>query len=113
MPENRPVTVAGGGSHEAGARSGTRTAATGRRGLAALLIHHGTVVSVDRLEHLLWADRPPAEPASALQTLVWRLREAVRAAGCDSAIRLLTTAPGYVLQVDGERFERLVRAAAA
>jgi predicted ATPase/DNA-binding SARP family transcriptional activator len=89
-----------------------------RRLLAALLIHHGTVVPVDRLEHLLWADHPPAEPASALQTLVWRLREAVRAASCDSAIRLLTTAPGYVLQVDGEqvdavRFERLVRAAAA
>jgi predicted ATPase/DNA-binding SARP family transcriptional activator len=89
-----------------------------RRLLAALLIHHGTVVSVNRLEHLLWAEHPPAEPASALQTLVWRLREAVRAAGCDSAIRVLTTAPGYVLQVDGEqvdavRFERLVRAAAA
>ncbi len=84
-----------------------------RRLLAVLLVHHGIVVSVDRLAHLLWADQPPAEPARALQTLVWRLRDAVRTAGCTGAMRLLTRAPGYVLEVDGEqvdavRFERLV-----
>ncbi len=42
--------------------------------------------------------------------------EPVRAAGCDGGARLLTRAPGYLLDVDGDqvdivRFERLVRAA--
>lgn len=100
-----------------GGRSLLRSARL-RRLLAVLLVHHGTVVSVDRLTHLLWADHPPAEPANALQTLVWRLRDAVRAAGCDRATRLLTAAPGYVLEVDGEqldavRFEQLVATAGA
>ena len=89
-----------------------------RRLLAVLLVHHGTVVSVDRLAQVLWEDGQPAEPTAALQTLVWRLREAVRAADCDGAARLLTRTPGYLLDVDGEqvdvvRFERLVRTAAS
>ncbi len=77
---------------------------------------HGTVVSADRLAHMLWGDGQPAEPVAALHTLVWRLREAVRAAGCDGAVRLLTRAPGYLLDLDGEqvdvvRFEWLMRTA--
>ena len=60
--------------------------------------------------------RQPADPAAALQNLVWRLRQALRAAGCEGAARPLTRAPGYLLEVEGEqvdlvRFERLVRAA--
>ncbi len=87
-----------------------------RRLLAVLLVHHGTVVSADRLAQLVWGEGQPAEPAAALQNLVWRLREALRAAGCNHAARLLTRAPGYLLEVDGDqvdvvRFERLMRTA--
>ncbi len=110
-----PVRVRVLGSLELGGDRGLRSGRL-RRLLAVLLVHHGTVVSADRLAQLLWGDAQPAEPAAALQTLVWRLREAVRAAGCDSAVRILTRAPGYLLDVDGEqvdvvRFERLVRTA--
>ncbi len=110
-----PVRVRVLGSLQLGGDRGLRSQRL-RRLLAVLLVHHGTAVSTDRLAQLLWGDGQPAEPAAALQNLVWRLREAVRAAGCDGATRLLTRAPGYLLDVDGEqvdvvRFERLVRTA--
>ena len=89
-----------------------------RKLLAVLLACRGKAVSADRLAQAVWGDRQPADPSAALQNLVWRLREALRAAGCDGAARLLTRAPGYLLEVEGEqvdgvRFERQVRAAAA
>lgn len=111
-----PVRIRVLGSLQLGSGGSLLRAGRLRRLLAVLLVHHGTVVSVDRLADLLWGDRPPAEPANALQTLVWRLRVALRTAGCDGAARLLTMAPGYVLEVDDEqvdaiRFEQLVHAA--
>jgi DNA-binding SARP family transcriptional activator len=89
-----------------------------RKLLAVLLVWRGTAVSADRLAQAVWGDRQPADPSSALQNLVWRLRKALHAAGCGGAIRLLTRAPGYLLEVKGEqvdsvRFERQVRAAAS
>jgi predicted ATPase/DNA-binding SARP family transcriptional activator len=89
-----------------------------RRLFAVLMMRRGEAVSADRLTQAVWGDRQPADPSAALQNLVWRLREALRDAGCDDAARLLTRAPGYLLEVEGEqvdivRFERLVRAAAA
>jgi predicted ATPase/DNA-binding SARP family transcriptional activator len=89
-----------------------------RKLLAVLLVCRGTVVSADRLAQAVWGDRQPADPLAALQNLVWRLRQALHAAGCEGAVRLLTRPPGYLLeveaeQVDGVRFERQVRAAAA
>ncbi|MDQ4009281.1 MAG: winged helix-turn-helix domain-containing protein [Actinomycetota bacterium] len=111
-----PVRIRVLGSLQLGGDRGPLRSGRLRRLLAALLVQHGTVVSTDRLAQLLWGDGQPTEPAAALQTLVWRLREALRAAGCDGAARLLTRAPGYLLDVDGEqvdvvRFERLVRSA--
>ena len=89
-----------------------------RRLFVVLLACRGTVVSCDRIAQFVWGDGQPADPSAALQTLVWRLREALRYAGCDGAARLLTRAPGYLLEIEGEqadfvRFERLVHAAAA
>src|SRR5690349_5986319 len=85
--------------------------------LAVLLVRRGSTVSADRLAQAVWDDRPPADPSAALHNLVWRLRQALHAAGCEGAVRLLTRAPGYFLdveseQVDSARFERQVRAAA-
>jgi DNA-binding winged helix-turn-helix (wHTH) protein len=87
-----------------------------RRLFAVLLVHRGMAVSADRIAQVVWGDRQPADPSAAVQTLVWRLRQALRAARCDGAARLLTRAPGYLLEAEGEqvdlvRFERLVRAA--
>jgi DNA-binding SARP family transcriptional activator len=72
--------------------------------LAALLARSGEVVSADRLADLLWGDAPPADPVSALHSLVSRLR---RTLGPEV---LATRPPGYVLrpdkaEIDAVRFE--------
>jgi predicted ATPase/DNA-binding SARP family transcriptional activator len=77
-----------------------------RRLLALLLVHAGTVVSVDRITDVLWGDDPPANPTNALHNLVFRLRKVVGGG-------LVTRAPGYVLQqpagaTDASQFEDLV-----
>ncbi|WP_068029683.1 AfsR/SARP family transcriptional regulator [Nocardia mexicana] len=64
--------------------------------LAGLLVDPGRVVSGDRLVEGIWGDRAPARPASALQTLVSRLRRAV---GADLVAYRST---GYVLVVPAE-----------
>ena len=89
-----------------------------RKLLAVLLVYRGTAVSADRLAQAVWGGCQPADPSAALQSLVWRLRQALHATGCEGAVRLLTRPPGYLLEVEGEqvdgvRFERQVRAAAA
>lgn len=75
--------------------------------LAALLARSGEVVSADRLAHLLWGDAQPADPASALHSLVSRLR---RMLGPEV---LVTRPPGYALrpdkvEIDAVRFENLL-----
>jgi predicted ATPase/DNA-binding SARP family transcriptional activator len=86
-----------------------------RRLLAVLLIDAGAVVSVDRLADAIWGDAPPVNVAGALHNLVSRLRALLRPAA-SSGCALLTTAPGYVLElgtteVDAARFERHAREA--
>src|SRR5215204_1327742 len=71
--------------------------------LAILLIHRGTVVSVDRIVDLLWGERPPDTAAKTVQVYVSRLRKALGEG------LLLTRGGGYVLelaphQLDAERF---------
>jgi predicted ATPase/DNA-binding SARP family transcriptional activator len=63
--------------------------------VARLALDAGRAVTVDALAEALWPDRAPAEPREALQTLVWRLRRALRAAGSDDA--LTAAADGYAL----------------
>jgi DNA-binding SARP family transcriptional activator/tetratricopeptide (TPR) repeat protein len=78
--------------------------------LADLLLHTGSVVSMDTLIDDLWgADAPPTADA-VVQNAVHRLRHVL---GKDA---IETRAPGYLLRVDpgaidARRFERLVREA--
>jgi predicted ATPase/DNA-binding SARP family transcriptional activator len=76
--------------------------------LARLALDAGRAVSVEALIDGLWGDQPPADAANALQSLVSRLRRALRPAGAE-----LESGPGgYRLAlearaVDVHRFERL------
>ena len=75
--------------------------------LAALLVHHGQVVSTERLVDLLWGENAPKTATTSLQNAVSQLR---RELGADV---VETRAPGYSLAVepdaiDAVRFERLL-----
>ena len=103
-----PLEVADG--HATVALGGVRQ----RTLLAILLLNANEVVSADRLIDELWGERSPESGRSALQVRVSQLRKALGQGGA----QLLTRAPGYVLsldrdQLDLQRFERLVREAAA
>ncbi|HEY9524685.1 MAG TPA: winged helix-turn-helix domain-containing protein, partial [Thermopolyspora sp.] len=63
--------------------------------LAALALEPGRLVPADRLIGMLWGDGPPTNPANALQTLVKRLRAALRPSAAVAA-----RAGGYLLDVD-------------
>jgi DNA-binding SARP family transcriptional activator/energy-coupling factor transporter ATP-binding protein EcfA2 len=88
--------------------------------LARLLAGRGSVVSVDALVDDLWGDQPPEQPTAAIQAFVSRLRrqlEPNRQPRATASV-LATVPPGYVLRprtedVDGWRFEQLVRSAVA
>ncbi|REH46265.1 transcriptional regulator [Kutzneria buriramensis] len=89
----------------------TRPVPTGRGGvlLAALIVHAGTVVSVDPLADYVWNHDPPRQVRAALQTMLTRLRQVV---GASVAPRIRTAAPGYVFdlradELDLRRFETL------
>ena len=75
--------------------------------LAALLVHHGQVVSTDRLVDLLWGESAPKTATTSLQNGISQLR---RVLGADV---LATRAPGYVIAVEPDainavRFEALL-----
>lgn len=75
--------------------------------LAALLVHRGTAVSVDRLIDELWGEQPPASAIKIVQGYVSNLRKVLG----DGV--LVTRGRGYLLQVepgqlDVDRFESLV-----
>ncbi|MGO1057241.1 BTAD domain-containing putative transcriptional regulator [Crossiella sp. CA198] len=75
--------------------------------LAVLLVHAGRVVSADRLVEDLWGERPPTNPAAAVQHKVWQLRRAIGAELVESR------PPGYLLRVepgalDADRFTGLL-----
>jgi DNA-binding SARP family transcriptional activator/tetratricopeptide (TPR) repeat protein len=81
--------------------------------LALLLLEHGACMPVDRLVELAW-EEPPAAARRVVFAHVARLRKAIAGAGAE----LVTTPPGYTLevepdQVDVHRFRRLVDAASA
>jgi DNA-binding SARP family transcriptional activator len=75
--------------------------------LVNLIVHHGQVVSRDRLIEDLWAGSPPSTGLGVLQNYVSQLRKAL------GTNIVLTRGPGYLLDtdprnVDSVRFERLV-----
>jgi predicted ATPase/DNA-binding SARP family transcriptional activator len=94
--------------------SGTPVALAGlrlRRLLARLAVDPGRLVTAESLIDAIWADRPPAGAASALQSLVSRLRHSLP----DDAAPLESQPAGYRLAVpqdtvDIARFERLAAA---
>jgi len=72
--------------------------------LAILLLHHGEVVSSDRLIDLLWGEEPPRSATKTVQVYVFNLRKVLG----DGV--LLTRDRGYLLDseqeaVDAHRFE--------
>jgi DNA-binding SARP family transcriptional activator len=76
--------------------------------LGMLLVHHGRVVSVDRLTDALWPQSPPKGAQHAIETHASRLRTLL-----GDEVPLAARAPGYVLDVDAGsidsvRFERLL-----
>ena len=78
--------------------------------LAALLVHHGQVVSTDRLVDLVWGESAPKTATPSLQNGISHLR---RALGADV---VETRSPGYVIvtepeAVDATRFEALLATA--
>jgi predicted ATPase/DNA-binding SARP family transcriptional activator len=86
----------------------TASQAKQRAVLALLLLDLNRPVSTDRLIELLWPDKPPGRPQTAIQGYVSGLRKLL---GQDT---IETTAAGYVLhaeaeQLDVNRFERLLR----
>ncbi|MFI9612477.1 BTAD domain-containing putative transcriptional regulator [Streptomyces sp. NPDC052023] len=80
--------------------------------LAALLIHRGQPVSVDRLIDDLWGTQLPNNPLGVLQNKVWQLRRALEDAAPGGRDLVVSRAPGYQLQVqagavDADRFHDL------
>jgi class 3 adenylate cyclase len=67
--------------------------------LAVLALEPGRVVSVDRLVEALWPGDPPETAAHAIQVYVSQLRKAL------GPERLVTRAPGYVLETEPERVD--------
>lgn len=89
------------------------TAGRQRTVLAMLVLHSGSVVSVDQLITAVWDEQPPATARRTLQSLVSRLRGALR---CCQDSPLTQHAAGYRLvvppeQVDVHRFTQTVRQA--
>jgi DNA-binding SARP family transcriptional activator/tetratricopeptide (TPR) repeat protein len=77
--------------------------------LAVLLWRANQPVPVDELAEMVWDGAPPAGAAGATRALVMRLR---RVLGHPAGPRLITRAPGYVIELSGDeldasRFEAL------
>jgi DNA-binding SARP family transcriptional activator len=78
--------------------------------MAALVLHGGEAVSVERLCDDLWGDAPPPTAVHTVQVLVSRLRQALGPAG---AALIATRPPGYAFDpsaatLDLARFEALL-----
>ncbi|MET9118786.1 BTAD domain-containing putative transcriptional regulator [Streptomyces longwoodensis] len=76
--------------------------------LAALVVHLGEVLSVDRLVDLVWEEDPPATARALVASHVSGLRRAL--AGTEAEHLVRTRSPGYVADlppsaVDARRFE--------
>ena len=101
MGEDRKGSLCVLGPVELGGAGPIRSARV-RRLLAALAVRAGSVVSADHLAEAVWGADQPADPGGALHTLVSRLRAALDAVG---GPELRTRPPGYLLEVDRERFD--------
>jgi DNA-binding SARP family transcriptional activator len=103
--------VVAGNSDEPATISATRV----RVLLAVLLWRANQPVSSDELGELVWDGTPPSGAPEAIRALVMRLR---RRLDPRAAARIVTRAPGYVIEIsanelDASRFEALTRQAGA
>jgi DNA-binding SARP family transcriptional activator/tetratricopeptide (TPR) repeat protein len=106
-----PLQVIAGDSGEPGAVLTARLRAL----LAALLWRAGQPVPADELAELVWDGVPPSRTPDATRTLIMRLR---RQLDGRAAARIVTRAPGYVIEISGDeldaaQFETLTREAGA
>ena len=76
-----------------------------RRLAAILLIQREQVVSSDQLAEVVFAGEPTDAARGTLRTYVARLRRVVEANG--SGVRIITRAPGYLLEVGDDGFDVL------
>ncbi|MEV4222628.1 BTAD domain-containing putative transcriptional regulator [Nonomuraea sp. NPDC049725] len=84
--------------------------------LAALLVHRGHAVSVDRLADVLWGDAPPAGAVRTLRSKVSLLRRVLEDAEPGGHDLIESRPSAYLLRADGDavdagRFETLLRRA--
>ncbi|MBA9005062.1 BTAD domain-containing putative transcriptional regulator [Thermomonospora cellulosilytica] len=70
--------------------------------LADLIVHDGRTAPAARLIDDLWGDRPPANPAGALQARVSQLRRALEDAEPGGRDLVVTRPQGYALQITGD-----------
>ncbi|WP_410658305.1 AfsR/SARP family transcriptional regulator [Amycolatopsis sp. lyj-112] len=68
--------------------------------LAMLLIRPGKTVHIDSLVHELWNDVPPRSVRRTLHTYVHHLRRHLDPDGTDESGMLVTSPPGYRLDID-------------
>jgi predicted ATPase/DNA-binding SARP family transcriptional activator len=73
--------------------------------LAMLTVHHQRTVALDALAEELWGEHPPASVAAAVQTLVYRIRRSLSAAGIPESAGLRSNGAGYLLDVDAARLD--------
>ncbi|MEU2822725.1 BTAD domain-containing putative transcriptional regulator [Streptomyces bacillaris] len=64
--------------------------------MAALLLNANRVISVDRITEYVWDGAPPPSAAATVRTYVMRLRQSL---GEHASARILTRAPGYLLEL--------------
>ncbi|MGI5239012.1 BTAD domain-containing putative transcriptional regulator [Dactylosporangium sp. CA-139066] len=86
--------------------------------LAVLVLNRGDIVPTDRLIDCVWADRPPANAAGALQAYVSHLRRRLEPGGTARARGnvIASRPPGYAVSLDPEavdawRFDAIVQRA--
>ena len=83
--------------------------------LAALLLRHGTPVSVDALVEAVWGETPPAGANGTLRSYITRLRQSLES---EAGERIVARGAGYLIRVEESEldvleFEALCRRTAA
>ncbi|MXP21240.1 AAA family ATPase [Gordonia sp. HNM0687] len=101
-----PVNVSGPGDARADQFGSPRL----RCLLAALASRANATADADWLAEILWGDRSPTNPESALHNLVFRLRAQLRERGVAEQLKVVTAAPGYSLLVDRSEIDMLAYA---
>ncbi|MFC4499205.1 MULTISPECIES: AfsR/SARP family transcriptional regulator [Streptomyces] len=68
--------------------------------LAALLVHHHTVLSIGSLIDELWPQGPPRTALQALRVYISQLRKMLHSSSSSGRLALIGEPPGYYLAID-------------